>query len=262
MSEPRVERVDFRGRPAWRKRYGEAERRRRIALLRWVARRLGANSLVAPMPLSGEAACRTEREMIERLGALGVPVPEILDAGTDALVLSDLGPTLALRCKQEPDPVAREALLRDGFNALLALHERGGYLSQAFARNMAVSGQGIGFIDLEEDPREVMSLPAAQARDVLFFVHSTVRFLADRPRRYARLLRAHIVREPDDVRHEIRRAARAFGWLAPLARLGGERGRALAMALRMLARMALVPLWSAGFIEGDLAAFALAGLMV
>jgi tRNA A-37 threonylcarbamoyl transferase component Bud32 len=242
MDEPRTERIDFQGRAAWRKRYGAPERRARVAALRWVARRLGANPLIAPLPLEAEQACR-EREMIARLDRLGVRVPEVLAAESTELVLSDLGPTLAIRCKCEPDPDRRAALVRSGFEALRELHARGGYLSQAFARNMAITPEGIGFIDLEEDPGTMMSLPAAQARDVLLYVHSTARFLADRPGRYVELLRAQVAAESPEVRAEISRVARRFRWLAPLAVLGGGRGRALAQALRTLAKVGVLAWW-------------------
>lgn len=243
MDQPRTERIRFKGRVAWRKRYGAPERRARMAALRWLARRLGASALIAPPPLDPEQACRTEREMIARLDGLGVRVPEVLAIRPTELVLSDLGPTLAIRCKREPDPDRREALVRSGFDALRELHARGGYLSQAFARNMVATPEGIGFIDLEEDPCTAMPLPAAQARDVLLYVHSTARFLADRPERYAELLQAQVAEESPEVRAEISRVARRLRWLGPLAALGGERGRSLAQALRALASVGAVILW-------------------
>lgn len=243
MDQPRTERIRFKGRVAWRKRYGAPERRVRLAALRWLARRLGASALIAPPPQDPEQACRTEREMIARLDGLGVRVPEVLAAEPTELVLSDLGPTLAIRCKNEPDPERRASLIRSGFAALRELHARGGYLSQAFARNMVITPEGVGFIDLEEDPRTTMSLPAAQARDVLLYVQSTARFLADRPERYAELLQTQVATESPGVREEISRVARRLRWLAPLAALGGERGRALAQALRALASVGAVVLW-------------------
>lgn len=262
MGEPRVERIEFQGRGAWRKRYGAPERQARMAALRWVARRLGAQSLIAPAPLEAEQACRTEYSMIERLDTLGARVPQVLAVEPAALVLSDLGPTLAIRCKQEPDPAKREALLRSGFEALRELHARGGYLSQAFARNLVVTPEGIGFIDLEEDPGTVMSLAAAQARDVLLYVHSTARFLSDAPERYSALLQAQIAAEPAEVRAEVVRVANRLRWLAPLAMLGGGRGRALAQALRALARLgALVLLIVLFGAQADDAGLALIELM-
>ena len=67
MAATLVRRVEADGRVAWRKTYSDGGTRRRLAALRWVARRLGANALLAPMPLSPELACRTEQAMINRL---------------------------------------------------------------------------------------------------------------------------------------------------------------------------------------------------
>lgn len=234
MVEPRVERVEVGGAPAWCKTYGNPQRRARMALLRWLARRLGLNALIAPIPLDAEAACATEAGMIERLAALGLRVPAILERGPAYLVLSDLGPTLALACKRESDPERRADLLRMGFDALLDLHRRGGYASQAVARNLTVGPEGVGFIDLEEDPALMMPLAAAQARDTLLFVQSSARFLLDDPARYAGLLSDYLMQESPAVRAEIGKTARRLRWLAWPAALGGARGRAFAMALRQL----------------------------
>jgi hypothetical protein len=234
MAQTQVQRVADPGRIAWRKTYSDGGRRRRIAVLRWVARRLGANALLAPIPLSPELACRTEQAMIRRLATLGARVPQILEIGDRELLLSDLGATLAETCRREPDPARRRDLVSQGLDALHDLHRRGGYLSQAFARNLTIDAQGIGFIDLEEDPATMMSLAAAQARDVLFYAHSTARFLTDLPGEHARLLAAHLGRESDETRREVSRTARKLAWLAPLARPFGARARAVGEALRSL----------------------------
>lgn len=236
MAATRVERENWQGHIAWRKTYADGGHRRRIAAMRWLARRLGANALLAPMPLSPELACRTEQAMINRLAALGAHVPPLLAVADRELLLGDLGPTLASVCRSETDPGKRLELVQLGLDALARLHALGGYLSQAFARNMTLSQGRIGFIDLEEDPATAMSLAAAQARDVIFYAHSTARFLSDQPGEHARLLQAHLVHESAQVRAEVARTASALSWLAPLARLFGRRSRDVAEAMASLAR--------------------------
>ncbi|GGA71735.1 hypothetical protein GCM10011521_07350 [Arenimonas soli] len=236
MAATRVQRESWQGQVAWRKTYAEGGRRRRVAALRWVARRLGANALLAPMPLSPELACRTEQAMINRLAALGAHVPPLLAVADRELLLGDLGPTLAVACRAEADAGKRRELVQLGLDALASLHASGGYLSQAFARNMTLRDGRIGFIDLEEDPCTMMSLPAAQARDVLFYAHSTARFLSGQPGEHARLLQAHLAREAPEVRREVARTASRLAWLAPLAKPFGRRSRDVAEALASLAR--------------------------
>lgn len=240
MGQPRVQRIEFAGQPAWRKRYQATANRVRLALLRCLARWLGANALIAPLPRSARAACATERRMLSRLRQLGAPVPEVLEAGETELVLSDLGSTLAERCRAEPGVDRRAELVRRGFAALGELHRRGGYLSQAFARNMVCDNRRIGFIDFEEDPLEVMSLAAAQARDVLLYVHSTARFLADAEAHFGALLERHLATESADVRIEVARAVSRLAWLAPIAGWFGRRSRDVGLALRVLSRVSLL----------------------
>lgn len=236
MAEPRIERVALDdGDIAWRKTYGNPGRRARMAALRWLARRLGLNALLAPLPLDAESACRTEFEMIQRLAGLGVRVPGVLQRGQTQLLLSDLGPTLGMLCKREADRERRSELLKRGFDALLDLHVSGGYVSQAVARNLTLDEHGVGFIDLEEDPLQMMPLAAAQARDALLWVQSTARFLADDSTQYALLLQAYLEAERDEVRAEILKTARRLRWLALPASMAGARGRAFAQALRQLA---------------------------
>lgn len=238
MSAPRIEKTERNGRTVWIKTYGDSGRRGRMATLRWVARGLQANSLLPPVPLTGEAACASELAMIRRLAAAGVRVPEVLEIGARHLVLSDLGPMLAGVLRRAPLE-QRETLLGHAFNALLDLHRRGVYASQSVVRNLTWSEGQIGFIDLEEDPVAMMSLPAAQARDWLMLGYSSARFLTHAPERFVSLLQAALDQDPAEVRAELARTCRALRWLAPVARPFGRRARDLAFgldALRLAAR--------------------------
>ncbi|MCB1561931.1 MAG: hypothetical protein KDI75_12710 [Xanthomonadales bacterium] len=222
------------GRTIWRKRYGGEERR----LLKWLLRQLCVLLRTPALrPVRSQTAagkCRTERQQIERLASLGMPVPDAVATSTVEICLSDLGPSLAQVCRSAPDVSHAESLVRAGFDALLDLHRRGGNLSQAFARNMTWQDGRVGFIDLEEDPLTVMDLHQAQARDVLFYVSSSARFMSTHPQRYADLLLAHLSCESAAVREEVQRTAHRLRWVSPLARLGGMRAQALAVALESL----------------------------
>lgn len=237
MNEPRIERAERNGRTVWIKRYGDNGRRKRMAVLRWIARRLGANSLLAPIPLSGEAACASELAMIRKLAAAGVRVPEVIEAGPRHLVLSDLGAMFAGQLRRA-EPSLREPMLQDAFEALLDLHRRGVYASQAVVRNLTWSEGRIGFIDLEEDPTQMMSLAAAQARDWLMLVYSSARFFSDQPERFVAVLKSALARDAQPVRAELFRTVRALAWLAVVARPFGRRARDLALGLDALRQAA------------------------
>lgn len=234
MAGNRVEQVDCAGVPAWRKRYAGTERRWRRALARGLARWLGLPALQPAPAQAAEQACATEAAMIARLHALGACVPSILRRGERELWLSDLGPTLAGQCKNTADRGQRAALLARAAEALLDLHRRGGYASQAAARNLTLCADRIGFIDLEEDPGASMPLHSAQARDWLLFVQTTARFLVDEPQRYAELLRRQLAADSPEVLAEVRRSAQRLRLLALPARVMGERARSIALAIGLL----------------------------
>ena len=76
--------------------------------------------------------------------------------------------------------------------AIAAVHARGAYLSQAFARNLMHCPDGvIGFIDFEDDPGETLSIAECQARDWLSYLHSTALPLRASSCRACRLPRHH-----------------------------------------------------------------------
>lgn len=182
MTQPVI--VD--GTRAWRKTYGRSRRHLRLAALRMLATRLDLPPLLPPPHRDGDAARRTEAARIRQLDAIGVTVPEILAEADGELVLTDLGPTLAVQLRQaEGESRKTDALVASAVEAIADAHRRGGYLSQAWPRNVTLSAGQVGFIDFEEDPGEVMSQQDAQARDWLLFAHGTMRYYRGRPRALA-----------------------------------------------------------------------------
>lgn len=125
---------------------------------------------------------------------------------------------------------------------LVALHARGQYLSQAFARNFIAHDEQLAMIDFEDDPLEVMSLEQAQARDWLAYLHSSARLLAvASPARQAAaidMLRAELAREPAPVRELVADAAQRLHWMERLP-AGDGRGwrRHVAIAQHAVALM-------------------------
>lgn len=237
MDAPRIERVERDGRVVWIKRYGKNGRRLRMAVLRWVARRLGAIALLAPVPLSGEAACASELAMLQRLATLGVHVPEVIAADATELVLSDLGGVIPQRLRT--GGISERLQLLDAAVAAIGdLHQRGGYASQAMARNLTWDGQRIGFIDLEEDPAQMMPVAAAQARDWLMFAYSMARYFTDALPQFRQRLADALRQEAPAIRHELFATVRGLRWLPALARPFGRRAREVALGVEALVQIA------------------------
>lgn len=117
----------------------------------------------------GSEAIRIEIRRLQQLAASGLRVPEVLascDQGfimrhlaADRRSLPSLGDEMAAAVPHGADAVL--ALWAQGLDTLDAVHARGQYLSQAFARNMVRCPDGvIACIDFEDDPAD--AVPAAR----------------------------------------------------------------------------------------------------
>ncbi len=144
-----------------------------------LASALGITMLRAVPAHGGSRGQEIEIERLQSLHAAGVAVPEVLHVAPDFFVVAELvGPSLVTLIERG-GAGAFEAWRR-GLAMLTDVHARGGCLSHAFARNFIATEAGLGAIDFEDDPLETMPLDAAQARDWLAYLHSTL-WLLERP---------------------------------------------------------------------------------
>lgn len=221
------------GRVSWLKTYQERSRSRLAATRMWnmVAQGLGACSLVAPPQHGGEKTKQVEIQRIIQLRSQGVRVPEILAEGREALLLSDIGPSLSGQLKGAANDGQIDDLVHCAVGALVAAHGNNAYLGQAFARNITASEGRIGFIDFEEDPLQVMPLAHAQARDWLMFSAGVSRHYESRPDALAGMLRQAAPQLDDDVVSELRISAERLKFLHRCTRYMGKRARAIGVAV-------------------------------
>jgi hypothetical protein len=203
-----------------------------LSLLAW----LTGQPWLRGVPIAGGA--RGQAVEVERLRALaqaGVAVPRVLHVSADCFVMSHAhGPDLASMLPREAIVMRERWNL--GLDFLRDVHGRGQYLSQAFARNMILSPDGIVAVDFEDDPLQVMALPAAQARDWLAYLHSTLWMLPqDQPWLLGDLV-AILSEEEVAVRRALQQTARRWAWLRALPRNRGRWGRDL-VSLQALAQL-------------------------
>jgi tRNA A-37 threonylcarbamoyl transferase component Bud32 len=187
--------------------------------------RLTRNPLLLPVPSpGGKQAQQMEIDRLTQLRQAGIRVPEVLWTGEDYLVLRRI-PGESLQHHFEQD--SRQALkaFQSGLQGLLDVHSRQQYLSQGFARNILVSEGELWFIDFEDDPIQVMTLPDAQARDVLTYLLSAI-WLSRAPR--AEMMTAWTGwahRCTPEVRSRVRAATTGLSWLRHLPRKRKPWGR-------------------------------------
>lgn len=237
-----TQRIVVAGEQAWLKRYPAGRRRLRLGALDATARRLGLDALRPPPHHGGDLASSLERRRIGQLAALGVHVPEVIGEGRGALLLSDMGPTLSSRLRENAgDPERTDAMVSAAIAAITDAHRQGAYLGQPWPRNMTYQDGKVGFLDFEEDPLDVMPLEQAQARDWLLFAHGTTRFYRDRPEVLAEMLRTALHAVPGDVAANVADVGTRLRPLSRLLRGLGGLARPLAQSLAVV-RAATVPL--------------------
>ena len=233
------------GERVWLKKAGPRHSRFRYRLLALIARTLRLDMLTPVPNLGGEAAIATESRRLRALAESGLRVPRVLAQTPEGLLISDLGQDgraatvfnerleQAVAC----GPVALLAAWHEGLAAIAAVHARGAYLSQAFARNLMHCPDGvIGFIDFEDDPGETLSIPECQARDWLSYLHSTALPLrASKPEGAGEAWRAVLAQADPAVRERIALAARRVRWLRNLPK--GRRWGRDTQRVRAVARL-------------------------
>ncbi|MBE7369251.1 phosphotransferase [Ramlibacter pallidus] len=155
----------------------KGQRRPRTVVAAWLLNlvaRLARSPEMRPIPAPGGAQGQAiELRRLQELAAAGVQVPRVLHADAGFFVMERL-PGQSLGERLAAQPADARALWEQGLRFLRDVHARGQYLSQASARNLIVTPEGIAAIDFEDDPREVLPLAAAQVRDWLLYLQSTV----------------------------------------------------------------------------------------
>jgi hypothetical protein len=243
-SRPRVCLVDTPGSGAViAKRQRPARDPWRAHAVNVLARLVGLNLLQAVPAPGGATAQATEVARLVALAAAGVRVPEVMHVDPDFFVIRHLAGTSLVQAIEKGGAAGSDAW-QAGLGALVEVHARGGYLSQAFARNFLVAPSGLAMIDFEDDPLEAMTLEEAQARDWLAYLHSTVWLLDRDPDEIRAVFAAWLGQDRSAVRDKVASAARRLAFLRYLPRSRRTWGREVAgvqAAASLFHRCAIAP---------------------
>lgn len=229
-----VTRAELGDQVVWVKRYGNQSRRLRLAAMRRVVNRLGVVALLPPPHHVGDGARATEQRRLLQLRESGVRVPPVLGSGRGLLILGDLGPTLASSLRLG-DASRADAIFSGATQALAEVHRGGDYIGQPQARNITLDDQGrFGFLDFEEDPGEVMSVPQAQTRDWLVFAAGTAHHLPFCEERMGELIAPTLAGSGDEVKEALDRSLRRLEFLPRITRAFGSRAAGVGKAVMAL----------------------------
>ncbi|GHA54860.1 hypothetical protein GCM10008927_20850 [Amylibacter ulvae] len=174
---PRIEKTTFNGQSAWIKR-AEQHRESRFVFLHRVLGKLLPAALQPTNAAGGFEAILSEAKRLTEMAQAGIPVPVVLHQGSDHVVLSDCGRQLRAVLRETHDPDTRQSLINSAIVGLANIHNADLAHGRPHLKDMAVSEDGvISFLDLEENPTNVMSIADAQARDIWLFLGSATEFM-------------------------------------------------------------------------------------
>lgn len=164
----------------------------------------------------GQVGLDEEAKRIKRVKKRGVLAPDVIAQRPGWILLSDIGTSLFDVVEQNND---KESILTTAIEALAHLHQQGGWHGTGQLRDFVLSPSGeIGFIDFEEAVGEAMSVEAAQARDVLRFLISAVRYDQENGALLKRLLAAYQQKGPQTVWPHMKSVLRLISPLAFILR--------------------------------------------
>lgn len=173
---PRTERTLYNDENAWIKR----PEKRRSDIVSWLHSSISffLPSVLQPTgSKGGMAGLLEEADRLKNFSALSVVVPEVLTVTNDSIILSDCGPHLRHVLKTTSDKQDVESLLKKATGNLAGLHAKGLVHGRPHLKDMTLKDDGsVCLLDLEEDPLKVMSLEAAQARDIWLLLSSCAEF--------------------------------------------------------------------------------------
>ncbi|MDO5639524.1 MAG: hypothetical protein Q4G28_06600 [Neisseria sp.] len=221
------------GRVVWVRKTGKTIPQWRYTLLGILSKSLNLGALQPVPNPGGRAALKLEARRLRQLGRHHIRIPRLLAEADDGLMFTHIGEhTLLHHIENSPE---RLDYWLQGLRALQSVHNQGQYLSQAFARNMIVCGDGvIGFIDFEDDPGDYLSLERCQSRDYLCYLQSTALWLQKRGQlgEAARLWQQHSAALPAGITAAIHSAVRPMRWMRRLKarRWGNDTLRLAALA--------------------------------
>jgi len=230
------------GRKLWIKTAATPRHRLSLALQRAGAILLGLAMLRPPRELAGSDGLAAEAGALRELLAANWPVPPVLGLSPYCLVLGDAGHSVERWLNVETDRSARRERIAACADLLRRLHEAGFWHGGAQIRNFYWAAQGPGLLDMEDHDLPGMTLPEKQARDLLLFLYSLIRYEAAADPILLPIARNLIQAAAPEVRQALAKLHRRLGplirALKPLAPHGGRDLRQV-IAAELLLREAL-----------------------
>ena len=180
--------------------------------------------VLLPVPnYGGSHAIQCEYKRIQQLNKIGVRTSTVLAVSDYGILLEDAAPpgeeviqldTALARCETLEKKLS---LYIKSIEKISSIHQKQGYLSEGFIRNILVdSSEDFIFIDFETDPAEVLPLEICQTRDWLCFIFSSAYYFDFDQLPTASKAFYNIVKNEPKAYSKICRLGRKLRWVLPL----------------------------------------------
>lgn len=136
---------------------------------------LTQNTIVIPVEnKSPQEAVKFESTKLQRLSALSIPVPKVLETEETYFIIEDCGPTIRYLLKNNlvSDPTK---LFEKIISALALMHNANEYHGASQIKNITYKEDKIYFIDFEESFNQEIDIDDLQFRDLFLFLFSLSR---------------------------------------------------------------------------------------
>jgi len=194
---------------------------------------LGCPMLRATVSHAYDQGLSDEARRLQRVAERGMIVPPVVAQRPGWLLLGDIGQSLFDHVQQSE---TKQDLLCQGACALAQLHQNGGWHGTGQLRDMVLTPDNqVGFLDFEENVGEAMPPADAQARDILRFLISAVRFDKGDGALLRAILQTYKQGAPDQVWPPLQKILkRASVLTSPLHPFKAKLGRDLRHALLVI----------------------------
>ncbi|MBL4767998.1 MAG: hypothetical protein JKY94_09835 [Rhodobacteraceae bacterium] len=204
---PRIAKTQFEGTAAWIKR-PEKQRSNIYSFLHWGLSFFLPSALQPTGAHGGMPSLLDEATRLRAFRAASVRVPDVLEVTDKHIVLSDCGPQLLGILRETTDRHSRQKLLEKAMRNLADLHVQGLTHGRPHLKDMTLLEGNIFLLDLEENPLAVMSLGAAQARDVWLLLASSTEFCEVPVKELTALLSMYQSHSKTDINQELQALGR------------------------------------------------------
>lgn len=179
----RIQCIERDGQRLWVKTIKDSKKKIGHRVQKLLARLIPLRMLRVTVNEGGLSALKSEISRLETFLDNGIHVPHVLYHTDTQVIMTDAGIVLQDVLDGEADAEKRRALLTRAAKILAEIHQKQLFHGRPYMKDFIYDQKSktLGFIDLEEDPLQVMNEEEAQARDVWVFLAGVSSYVSDGP---------------------------------------------------------------------------------